>query len=216
MSGLPPRTEPVLAAPLLRATGLRLRLGDRQLLDGVDLAAAPGEVVAVAGPSGSGKSTLLAVLAGLRAPDAGAVELPERPAVVLQGLALVSVLTVAENVEVPLQAVRPPLAPAEVVRRADAALSRVGMADRADTLVEHLSGGQRQRVAVARALVVRPRVVLVDEPTSALDPVSRALVLTALRDTARGGAAVVVATHDPAVLAVADRVQTLVAGRLVD
>ena len=205
-----------MTAPLLSARGLRVRLGDRTLLDGVDLDVGPGEVLAVAGPSGSGKSTLLAVLAGLRAPDAGTVAVPEgtRPALVLQGLALVSVLTVAENVEVALQAQRPPLSPDEVVRRAAHALGRVGLAERGDTLVEHLSGGQRQRVAVARALAVRPSVLLVDEPTSALDEQTRALVLAALRETAADGAAVVVATHDPAVLAVATRTRHLAGGVL--
>jgi putative ABC transport system ATP-binding protein len=203
--------------PRLSARGLVLELAGRRVLDGVDLEAWPGEVLAVAGPSGSGKSTLLAVLAGLVAPDAGTVAYAdgdERPALVLQGLALVPVLTAAENVEVPLQVSEPPLGRDEVLDRAGEALVRVGLGDRGASLVEHLSGGQRQRVAIARALVVRPGVLLVDEPTSALDAASRTLVLSALRHEASRGAAVVVATHDAEVLSLATRQVDLADGRL--
>jgi putative ABC transport system ATP-binding protein len=197
----------------LEATGVRLHLPGRALLAGVDLQVDAGEVVALAGPSGSGKSTLLAVLAGLSPPDAGSVRVDGRPGLVLQGLALVPVLTVAENVEVALQARRLP--PDEVRARAADALDRVGLGDRGDVLVEHLSGGQRQRVAVARALAPEPDVLLVDEPTSALDAVSRTLVLDLLDAVAARGAAVLVATHDAHVLARAGRVLDLTDGVLV-
>jgi putative ABC transport system ATP-binding protein len=100
--------------------------------------------------------------------------------------------------------------------RASAALERVELADRAHRLVEELSGGQRQRVALARAVVGVPEVVLVDEPTSALDGQLRDLVVRLLREEADRGAAVLVATHDPAVVGWCDRLLLLHDGELTE
>jgi ABC-type lipoprotein export system ATPase subunit len=190
-----------------------VRVGDRQVLAGVDLDAPAGALTAVTGPSGAGKSTLLAVAAGLLQPQAGAATLAgeplhgdDRPArevgVVLQGYGLVPVLTAAENVELPMQLAGLP--PGEVRDRAQSLLDRLGVAGAADRLVEELSGGQQQRVAVARALVVRPRVVVADEPTAELDRSWREAVMKLLREVADDGAAVVLATHDEEVAAVCD------------
>ncbi|MGB8649641.1 MAG: ATP-binding cassette domain-containing protein [Mycobacteriales bacterium] len=211
----------------LVAQDVGVAFGARVVLDAVSLQVAAGELVVVRGPSGSGKSCLLAVLAGLQRPGAGQALLDGRPVVigddaqrrsvglVLQGLGLLPLLTAAENVEVPLQVGDELLDPDEVVRTAVRALDRVQLADRAGRLVEELSGGQRQRVALARALVHRPLAVLADEPTSALDGHLRELVVQLLREEADRGAAVLVATHDPAVVACADRVVDLHDGRLV-
>lgn len=203
--------------PDLRATGLVLVRGGRRVLDGVDVTATSGAVLAVTGPSGSGKSTLLAVLAGLVQPDSGRISRPAaqstgRVAVVLQGYGLLPVLTAVENVELALQVAA--VAPAEIATRARTALVRAGLADLEDRLTEELSGGQQQRVAVARALVVVPDLLVADEPTAELDESTAQVILAALRAEADRGAIVVLATHDPAVAATCDAELHLVDGRV--
>jgi ABC-type lipoprotein export system ATPase subunit len=196
-------------------TGLTVVRAGRRVLDDVDVAVAPGRMLAVTGPSGSGKSTLLAVLAGLVEPDAGTAEPADRATrtgIVLQGYGLLPVLTAAENVELALM-LRDGDA-GSVLARAAEALARAGLEDLTDRLAEELSGGQRQRVAVARALVVTPGLLVADEPTAELDPDSAAVVLRALREEADAGAAVVVATHDPEVAALCDEVLHLEDGRV--
>jgi len=200
----------------LVGTGLTIRRGGRTILDDVSLQAARGELLAVTGPSGSGKSTLLSLLAGILRPDSGFVSLPDgaTTSLVLQSHGLVAVLTTAENVELALQ-LRGVPGP-EIERRAMLALERVGLTGTADRLVEELSGGQQQRVGVARALVVRPDVLLADEPTAELDAVSRDLVLGVLREEVERGAVVVLATHDPEAASSADRDVVLADGRVVE
>jgi len=207
---------------VVSAAGLRYTPTDRTVLDDVGIAVSAGEMVAVTGPSGSGKSSLLALLAGLAVPTDGEVRVDGEPlaagadtgfGLVLQGYGLVSVLTAAENVEVPLQAHG--VARDDAIARAAAALRSVGLLELADRRVEELSGGQRQRVAVARALATVPRVLLADEPTAQQDAATKASLLALLRDAADAGAAVVVATHDPEVVAVCDREVALHDGRLV-
>ena len=206
-------------------SGLRLEGSDlvveragRRILDRASLTVAGGERVAVTGPSGSGKTTLLHVLAGLERPDAGTVRLDgdgqggPRVAVVFQGHGLVSLLTAAENVELALQAEQ--LERDQVGQRAAAALAAVGLGPGQERLVEELSSGQQQRVAVARALVVRPDVLLADEPTAELDAGNREVVLELLLATAGHGAAVVLATHDLNLAARCDRQLRMLAGRL--
>jgi putative ABC transport system ATP-binding protein len=212
----------------LLADGLVARRGGREVVDGVSLRVSAGEVVGLVGPSGSGKSTTLLLLAGLESPDAGLVRLDgtdlaglgerarqalrrERIAVVFQGYGLLSLLTAAENVELPFRVTRsePRTAAAESRRW----LGVLGLADRADQRVDQLSGGEQQRVALARALAGEPDVLLVDEPTAELDEGNRARVVGLLRDAADRGAAVVVATHDPDVVDLCDRVVHLVDGR---
>ncbi|MGN6332515.1 MAG: ABC transporter ATP-binding protein [Motilibacteraceae bacterium] len=212
------------------ATGLVLVRGGRRILDGVDMLAQPGRILAVTGPSGSGKSTLLSVLAGQVRADEGEVRLGEHVVgergragapdavlgMVLQGYGLLPVLTAAENVELPLQLRGVPRA--QVRARAARALVRAGLGEvvegAGDRLAEELSGGQQQRVAVARGLVVDPDVLLADEPTSELDAATRDVVVAALREEADLGATVVLATHDPEVAAVCDAELHLVDGRV--
>jgi putative spermidine/putrescine transport system ATP-binding protein len=152
--------------------------GSTKVLGGVDLAVARGEFVSLLGPSGCGKTTLLRIVAGLLSPDSGAVrldgeEITSKPphhrdvGVVFQNYALFPHLTVAENVAFGLEARK---APRDKIR---ATVSRfldlIHMSDFADRSVRALSGGQQQRVAVARALAVQPKLLLLDEPFSALD-----------------------------------------------
>lgn len=210
----------------LMARGLRLHLGERQLLDGVDLEVPPATLAAVTGPSGSGKTSLLMVLAGVLEPDAGRVDLVASAApggdndvragggrggpgetggsegavvgFVPQTLGLAPYLTAAENVGLPLQAHLLP--PAEVRARVEEALSSVGLSGAGGRMATELSGGQRSRVAIARALAVGPHVLIADEATAELDPENRSLVLDLFHATAEAGCALIVATHDPDVI----------------
>ena len=191
---------------ILEGRGLRFELGGRVILDDVDLEVGPGECLAVVGPSGSGKTSLLALLAGLAAPHAGSVTLDGRPvkevshadlAVVLQGYGLVSLFTAAENVEAALRAAG--REPREVGEEAAVALESLGLGGHEEQLIEELSGGQQQRVAVARALALRPQLLIADEPTAEQDKASRQLVLDRLFDVRHRDGSLVLATHDPEV-----------------
>jgi len=187
-------------------------------LRGVSLAVGAGEVVAVTGPSGSGKSTLLACLAGLDEPDGGSVRIdgrrltrrPEeerarvrarRIGVLFQQLNLVGHLSVDGNVALAqrLAGRRAPAAPRAEI------LARCGIGARAHARPRQLSGGELARAGLAVALANAPAIVLADEPTGELDTASAERVLDLLHERASAGAAVVVATHDPAVAAAADR-----------
>jgi putative ABC transport system ATP-binding protein len=206
--------------------------GDTEVhaLNGVTLAVAPGELVAVMGPSGSGKSTLLNLAGGLDRPTAGEVVVEGTPlgalslralaalrrrrvGYVFQALNLLPSLTAAENVALPLELdgvrVR------EARRRASEALDEVGI-DQVDRFPDELSGGQQQRVAIARALIDDRRLVLADEPTGALDSQTGEAVLRLLRSKIDGGAAGVLVTHDARHAAWADRVVFLRDGVVVD
>ncbi|MCB0907541.1 MAG: ATP-binding cassette domain-containing protein [Nocardioidaceae bacterium] len=197
----------------------------RVLLDDIDLDFHPGEVTALSGPSGSGKTTLLSIAGGLVEPTQGSATLGGRPmwqgtgdprpevAFVLQVYGLVPILSARENVSIALRARG--VAPDEADERAEAALARFHIADLGDRQVEELSGGQMQRVACARGFVVGADVLLADEPTSELDEGNRGVVLAELRAEAERGAVVVVATHDPAVVAACDRHYALDEGRLI-
>jgi ABC-type lipoprotein export system ATPase subunit len=138
----------------------------------------------------------------------------DRVALVFQGYGLVSLLTARENVELPFRVARRD--PAAAAAAAGRWLAVLGLADRADQRTDQLSGGERQRVALARALAVEPAVLLVDEPTAELDEDNRDRAVGLLRDAADRGAAVVVATHDPEVVELCDRVVRLVDGRPVE
>ncbi|PZO78179.1 MAG: ABC transporter [Mesorhizobium amorphae] len=194
---------------MLEAKGVRKVFGQTVVLDGVDLAVQPGEVVSILGSSGSGKSTLIRCINGLERLDGGAItvdgfdvskprelaEARKRSATVFQLFNLYPHMTALENIT---------LAPVEVLKRskADAAakarelLDSVGLADRADAYPAQLSGGQRQRVGICRALAMEPRYLLLDEVTSALDPEMTADVLSILADLARRGTTMVFVTHE--------------------
>jgi glycine betaine/proline transport system ATP-binding protein len=158
--------------------GVRRRFGERTVLDRLSLAVDEGEAVAIVGRSGCGKSTLLRLLAGLDRPDGGRVAIGGKPvtgprpevAVVFQEPRLLPWLSVIDNVAIGLGGGTPgPGGRAEAER----ALARVGLAEAAGRLPKTLSGGMAQRVGIARALVRRPRLLLMDEPFSALDPLIR-------------------------------------------
>lgn len=214
----------------LRSVSKTYRSGPEPVvgLDRVSLGFPFGTFTAIMGPSGSGKSTLLRSAAGLEGMDSGQVlvdgtelgdlkdkELTllrrEKIGFVFQSFNLLPSLTAAQNVALPVKLAGRRPSRSEVL----AALSSVGLADRAGHRPGELSGGQQQRVAIARALISRPAVVLADEPTGALDTKSGREVLTLLRGLADDvGRAVVMVTHDPVSAARADRVVFLTDGRL--
>ena len=196
--------------------------GAVQALRDVSFEVAAGTLVALVGRSGSGKTTLLNVMGGLDRPDRGTVRVAGADVTALDddGLAdlrrgtigyvfqtfgLIPVLTAAENVGVPLRMARLPVA--ERQRRVATLLHLVGLDGHAEQRPDELSGGQQQRVAIARALAASPRVLLADEPTGQLDAETGLAVLALLRGVVEAeGVTVVVATHDPVMIALADRV----------
>jgi len=235
-----PSAPPPLTAtrPVLSIAGLVKRFGPHTVLDGIDLQVERGETVCLLGPSGSGKSTLLRCINWLEVPDAGRVLLEgetigvstggvvmgdgqlsrmrTRIGMVFQHFALWPHLTVLQNVmEAPVHVQRRPVD--EVREEARALLERVGLSAKHDAFPAHLSGGQKQRVGIARALAMKPSLMLFDEPTSALDPELVGEVLTVMRDLTRDGLTMVVVTHEMSFARdVADRVVFMDAGAIVE
>jgi putative ABC transport system ATP-binding protein len=227
--------RPSSTRPLVQATDLTRRWGKgatAQLgVDRVDLTIGSGEFVAVVGPSGSGKSTLGALLAGIDRPTSGSLVVDgvridqlsdDRLArwrggnvgIVFQNFHLLPTLDARENVELALK-----LADRSISRRgrrdrSRAALRAVGLDAKAKRLPTQLSGGEQQRVAVARALVTGPKFVVADEPTGSLDQESGAIVFDLLAGLVADGTTVVVITHDEHLAARADRVITMLDGRI--
>jgi len=190
--------------------------GNRTVLDGFDLDIAPGSFVSIVGRSGEGKSTLLRLLAGLDAPNAGSVELDGRPIVgispditiMFQDARLLPWQTVIGNVGIARGA--------GWREKALAALTAVGLAERAGEWPAVLSGGQKQRVALARALVRQPGLLLLDEPLGALDALTRTDMQRLIaRIWRRAGFTAVLVTHDVAeAVALSDRILVLRGGRV--
>ena len=212
--------------PDLVVEDVSLTVGGREVLHPLSLTFHAGQVTALSGHSGSGKTTLLSIAGGLVKPTTGHASYDGKAmwlgdgdprhdvGFVLQVYGLVPVLSARENIAVALRARG--WKPAEADERADLELSRFHIGDLGDRQVEELSGGQMQRVACARGFAVEAAVLLADEPTSELDEGNREHVMAQLAEEAGRGAVVVVATHDPAVVASADRHVALDDGYLVD
>ncbi|MEK8026590.1 amino acid ABC transporter ATP-binding protein [Pseudaquabacterium rugosum] len=210
-----------MSAPLLELVGLRKAYGSHEVLRGVDLRVREGELVCVIGPSGSGKSTLLRCCNRLEVPTAGQVVIDGRDILradvdinaVRQGVGMVFQhfnlyphLSVLDNITLALRHVQR-LDRREAEELARAALAQVGLADKAGAFPGQLSGGQQQRVGIARAVALKPRIMLFDEPTSALDPELVDEVLRVMRQLRERGMTMLVVTHEMAFAhAVADRV----------
>jgi lipoprotein-releasing system ATP-binding protein len=218
----------------VRTHGLRktYRDGERrvEVLTGVELSVAAGEMVAVVGPSGCGKSTLLHLLGGLERPDAGTIEIGGERLEELSGGRLAAFrnrtlgfvfqfhqllpdFTAEENVMLPLRIAGKD--PRRSRGRARELLAEVGLTERLSHFPSELSGGERQRVALCRALALEPPLLLADEPTGNLDPASGDRVFALLAELqARHGTTAVVVTHNPDLASRCDRVAALVNGQL--
>ncbi|MEU9981904.1 amino acid ABC transporter ATP-binding protein [Streptomyces sp. NPDC050856] len=217
--------------PEIEVRDLHKSFGDNEVLRGIDLEVAAGEVVCVIGPSGSGKSTLLRCVNLLEEPTAGRVfvggtevtdpdvdidAVRRRIGMVFQQFNLFPHVTVTENLVLPQRRVLR-RGKEEAARTARENLARVGLADKADAYPAQLSGGQQQRVAIARALAMGPEVMLFDEPTSALDPELVGDVLAVMRMLAAEGMTMMVVTHEMSFAReVADRVVFMDDGRIVE
>jgi len=194
-----------LTEPALRVRGLSHRWGRKVALDGVGFAVEAGRFCALLGPNGAGKSTLMAVLTGLIRPGPGVVavggtDMGRAPRAALSGIGVVFQTptydldrTVAANLR--YFAALQGIGRAETEVRIEDALTRLGMAERAGEKVARLNGGHRRRMEIARALIHRPRLLLLDEPTVGLDAPARAAITGHVHDLTREGIAVLWATH---------------------
>ncbi|WP_341392595.1 amino acid ABC transporter ATP-binding protein [Arthrobacter sp. G119Y2] len=215
----------------IQTRGLRKSYGTNEVLKGLDVTVAEGEVVCVIGPSGSGKSTFLRCLNKLEDITAGEVEVNgfsltdpkvdlnkvrQNIGMVFQHFNLFPHMSVLQNVMLaPLELKKG--SKAEVRANALRLLDQVGLADKADARPAQLSGGQKQRVAIARALAMAPDIMLFDEATSALDPEMVGEVLQVIRDLAKAGMTMVVVTHEMGFAReVADRVIFMADGHIVE
>lgn len=223
-----------MAGPVLQGQGLTRRYrsdgGDVLALDQVGIAVSAGEVLVLMGHSGSGKTTLLSIMGLLDRPDGGRLDMfgkdtarwgwgrlarwrRGRIGFLFQDAGLIERMPVIENVILPMRYARIPSA--RRLAHARSALERVGLGDKARRIVGTLSGGERQRVGLARALAMQPRLLVCDEPSASLDKGTTGLVAELIRERADAGAAVVLATHDPLLLPIADRVLHMERGRFV-
>jgi putative ABC transport system ATP-binding protein len=218
--------------PAICARNLTLTLGSAsapvEILRGIDLDVAAGEVVALLGPSGSGKSSLMAVLTGLERASGGALTVAGadfaalsedamararrgRIGIVLQAFHLLPTMTAIENVATPMELA----GMAEARERARAELEAVGLGHRLDHYPAQLSGGEQQRVAIARAIAPRPALLFADEPTGNLDAgTGHTIVDLLFARREETGATLVVITHDAELARRCGRVVTLADGRI--
>ena len=240
---MPSMTEatPPLASPMIVAEDVRKRFGSNEVLKGVSLSMAKGEVIAVIGPSGSGKSTFLRCLNHLETIDAGRIEIEghtlvannaqgraryvadaevrricARMGMVFQHFNLFPHLTVLDNIIAAPLTVKG-MKRDEILPKAEELLRKVGLLDKRDAYPSRLSGGQKQRVAIARALAMEPDIMLFDEPTSALDPELTGEVLRTIRQLADEHMTMLVVTHEMGFAReVASRVAFMDGGELIE
>lgn len=215
---------------MVHIENLRKSFGSNEVLKGITLDVAPGEVIAIIGRSGSGKSTLLRCINGLETFDSGALKVDGYPLVhddpkamralrqhvgmIFQSFNLFPHLSVGRNIMLAPTLVKKE-SPAEAVERAKKLLERVGLGDKFDAFPDQLSGGQQQRVAIARALAMSPSVLLCDEITSALDPELVGEVLRVVESLADEGMTLLMVTHEMSFARrVSDRVVFMHQGRV--
>ncbi|NNG42490.1 ABC transporter ATP-binding protein [Pseudoalteromonas sp. NEC-BIFX-2020_002] len=199
-------------------------------LSNINLIVNEGDFLAIMGPSGCGKSTLLSILGMLDSPTSGGFDFAGTDIAgysekqlaelrkasigfVFQSFNLIDELTVFENVELPLQYQK--VSKSERKQRVDAILKRVGIDHRGEHLPQQLSGGQQQRVAVARALVINPKLILADEPTGNLDSKNGDEVMAMLRELNQEGTTVIMVTHSDKEGNYADRLVRLLDGQVM-
>ena len=227
--------------PALRVEGVRKSYGHIEVLKGIDMQVKPGEVACLVGPSGSGKSTFLRCINHLEKINSGRLyvhgelvgyqekkgrlyELSDREVcrkraeigMVFQNFNLFQHMNALENIiEAPMRVLK--ISKEEAVIHARELLALVGLSGREQSLPKQLSGGQQQRIAIARALAMKPQLMLFDEPTSALDPELVGEVLTAMQDLANSGMTMIVVTHEMGFARkVADTIAFMDAGLIVE
>jgi polar amino acid transport system ATP-binding protein len=196
--------------PRLRVVGLKKDFGDRVVIDGIDLEVFPGQIVALIGASGSGKSTLLKCInlieeisdgqifledEEISAPGVDEDQIRAKIGLVFQSFNLFTHLSLRENITLALRHVKG-LEKDEANSIAQRWLERIGLGDRGDSYPDKVSGGQQQRSAIARAVAMEPKVLLLDEVTSALDPELVGEVLDLIRDLKSSGTTILMATHE--------------------
>lgn len=217
--------------PLIEIKNLKKFYGQLEILHGIDLTIAEGEVVCIIGPSGSGKSTLIRCINHLEpfSSDSSIMvdgmqvgrgknlaKVRAEVGMVFQSFNLFPHLSVLKNVMLAPMRVRGTSAK-EAARKAHELLTRVGISEQADKYPGNLSGGQQQRVAIARALAMEPKALLFDEPTSALDPEMVGEVLDVMKNLAEAGVTMIVVTHEMGFARqVADRVVLMDSGRIIE
>ena len=196
--------------PMIHVEGLRKAFGENVVLNGVDIDIYKGEVLVIIGPSGCGKSTFLRCLNMLETPTGGKIFLDgteitspktninkerQKMMMVFQHFNLFPHKTILDNLTLgPIKLKKQPKAEAE--KNAMNILTRIGLADKANSYPSQLSGGQKQRVAIGRALAMDPEVILFDEPTSALDPEMVGEVLEVMKELAKSGITMICVTHE--------------------
>ena len=230
-----------MTEPALRVEGVRKSYGHIEVLKGIDMQVKPGEVACLVGPSGSGKSTFLRCINHLEKINSGRLyvhgelvgyqekkgrlyELSDREVcrkraeigMVFQNFNLFQHMNALENIiEAPMRVLK--ISKEEAVIHARELLALVGLSGREESLPKQLSGGQQQRIAIARALAMKPKLMLFDEPTSALDPELVGEVLAAMQDLANSGMTMIVVTHEMGFARkVADTIAFMDAGLIVE
>ena len=206
--------------------------GAQKVLDGLDLDIPNGKITAIIGPSGEGKSVLLKHLIGLLQPDSGSVEVDgesivdrrrselnrirEKFGMLFQNVALFDSMTVFENVAFPLQE-KTALSKDEIRGRVLSALEDVGLKNIENKYPDELSGGMKKRVGLARAVVLKPKIILFDEPTTGLDPIIKRAIHQLIKDThAKFGFTAVIVSHEiPDIFDVAQNVAMLFHGKIL-
>ena len=226
---MPQKTSELIVATDSLNKTYQLADAEVEVLKGIKLKVTRGEFVAICGPSGSGKTTLLNIISGIDKPTSGRLLVLGQDLTVqdenfladfrcnhvgfvFQSYNLVSTLTVAENVAFPMEWSRKP--EEQIETRVTELLETVGLQHRANHFPAQLSGGEQQRVAFARALANDPELILADEPTGNLDTINGQKITQMLRMLKAEGKTVIVATHDPELMKLADRTACLEDGRL--
>lgn len=217
---------------MIKLTNLHKAFGTQVVLDGLNISIPAGEITAIIGPSGEGKSVMLKHMIGLMQPDSGQVEVDgeniiginrsqlntirEKFGMLFQNAALFDSMNVFENVAFPLQE-KTKLSRDEIHQRVINALEDVGLKNVEHKYTDELSGGMKKRVALARALLLNPKIILFDEPTTGLDPIIKKAIHQLIRDThARFGFTAVIVSHEiPDIFDIAQNVAMLYRGKLL-
>ena len=218
--------------PILRIHNISKSFGSSTILNSVSFELAKGEIKVLIGPSGGGKSTLLQCINCLVVPDSGEIELEservdysrkqdlyklrQQIGMIFQDFNLFDHLTALDNITIALRKVKK-LDKKEAMRRARLELDQVGLSDKEALYPAQLSGGQKQRLAIARALAMDPKILLLDEPTSALDPTLIGEVIAVIKGLAVNGMTMIMATHQISLISnLADQILFMEDGRIVE